>query len=147
MKLQDEYTFDADIEKVWDCILAGDALAAIIPGCEELTQAAPGEYEAVVMVNMFLFKSRLDVQIKIIERHDPDFCHFLGQAAGELGEMYVEGTFRLTEAGGKTRLKYEAQFEPHGTLGKMAERVIGKSGQEKIRESMRELEDKIKGAA
>lgn len=144
MKIRDEYTFNAVTAGVWDQIFTTGALGWTMPGGRRLAETAPGEYKAVFPVNMLLFKSDLFVEIKILEQKKPAFCRFSGQGVSEIGAIYLTGNFWLEETEGKTRLTYEAEPEFEGSLGNLARRALERSGRDRIRQGLREMEDRMK---
>lgn len=143
MKLEDEYTFDAGPEEVWDYIFAQGRLAALIPACESLARTGPDEYEALLVLNLLFGKSEIPARLKILEEERPHFCRFRVEAEAALGAARLAGDFRLQAAAGKTRCAYTVDINLSGGLGKIGGKVLASSGRERIRRRLDALNREI----
>jgi len=125
MKFEGKYTFKAPREKVWQVLLDPKILAQCMPGCEELKEIGPDQYEANVKVGIAAVKGTYKAKISIKDKQPPSHYVLSGQGSGGPGFMQGDVVIDLEQAGGETLLKYSTDAKVGGLIAGVGQRMIG----------------------
>jgi len=125
MKFEGIYTFKAPREKVWQVLLDPKILAQCMPGCEELKEIGPDQYEANVKVGIAAVKGTYKAKISIKDKQPPSHYVLSGQGSGSPGFMQGDVVIDLEEKGGETQLKYSTDAKVGGLIAGVGQRMIG----------------------
>jgi len=125
MKFEGKYTFKAPREKVWQVLLDPKILAQCMPGCEELKEIGPDQYEANVKVGIAAVKGTYKAKISIKDKQPPSHYVLSGQGSGGPGFMQGDVVIDLEQEGGKTLLKYITDAKVGGLIAGVGQRMIG----------------------
>jgi 2-furoyl-CoA dehydrogenase large subunit len=121
-----EVTLSAPVEEVWRRLLDPRELAAIIPGCRNLTQDGPDRYSAEVVIGVAGIRGTYRVQINLRDKMEKTSLRLVGKAFGPLGFGSGSGFVILRpEAGGHTRLEYRYEAEIGGKVAAVGQRMLG----------------------
>lgn len=111
---------------VWDMLLDPDALAAVVPGCEELEQAGEDSFTAEVVIGVAGIKGVYSAAIDLKDKVEPQSVRLVGKASGALGFGEGEGRVTLEDLGnGKTRLSYSYRANVGGKVAAVGQRMLG----------------------
>ncbi len=125
MKFEGKYTFKAPREKVWQVLLDPKILAQCMPGCEELNEIGPDQYEANVKVGIAAVKGTYKAKISIKDKQPPSHYVLSGQGSGGPGFMQGDVVIDLEQEGGETLLKYSTDAKVGGLIAGVGQRMIG----------------------
>lgn len=125
MKFEGKYTFKAPREKVWQVLLDPKILAQCMPGCEELKEIGPDQYEANVKVGVAAVKGTYKAKISIKDKQPPSHYVLSGQGSGGPGFMQGDMAIDLEQEGGETLLKYSTDAKVGGLIAGVGQRMIG----------------------
>ena len=125
MKFEGNYTFKAPREKVWQVLLDPKILAQCMPGCEDLKEIGPDQYEASVKVGIAAVKGTYKAKISINDKQPPSHYVLSGQGSGGPGFMQGDVVIDLEEKGGETQLKYSTDAKVGGLIAGVGQRMIG----------------------
>ncbi len=125
MKFEGNYTFKASREKVWQVLLDPKILAQCMPGCEDLKEIGPDQYEASVKVGIAAVKGTYKAKISIKDKQPPSHYVLSGQGSGGPGFMQGDVVIDLEEKGGETQLKYSTDAKVGGLIAGVGQRMIG----------------------
>ncbi len=125
MKFEGKYTFKAPREKVWQVLLDPKILAQCMPGCEELKEIGPDQYEANVKVGIAAVKGTYKAKISIKDKQPPSHYVLSGQGSGGPGFMQGDVVIDLEQEGGETLLKYSTDAKVGGLIAGVGQRMIG----------------------
>src|SRR5262249_57135235 len=102
-------------------------LAAIIPGCRNLTQDGPDRYSAQVVIGVAGIRGTYRAQIDLRDKMEKTSLCLVGKAFGPLGFGSGSGFVSLRpEAGGHTRLEYRYEAEIGGKVAAGGQRMLGR---------------------
>ncbi|MDQ3043597.1 MAG: carbon monoxide dehydrogenase subunit G [Chloroflexota bacterium] len=124
MELKGEHTFDAPREAVWRFMLDPSMLQQCLPGCESLTESGPDEYEATMNIGVAMIKGRYQGRVKISDKQEPERYTMLVEGKGPQGQVSGSGTLELSEADGKTTVRYQGEAQVRGMLARVGGRVM-----------------------
>ncbi len=125
MKFEGKYTFKAPREKVWQVLLDPKILAQCMPGCEELKEIGPDQYEANVKVGIAAVKGTYKAKISIKDKQPPSHYVLSGQGSGGPGFMQGDVVIDLEQEGGETLLRYSTDAKVGGLIAGVGQRMIG----------------------
>lgn len=125
MKFEGKYTFKAPREKVWQVLLDPKILAQCMPGCEDLKEIGPDQYEASVKVGVAAVKGTYKAKISIKDKQPPSHYVLSGQGSGGPGFMQGDMAIDLEQEGGETLLKYSTDAKVGGLIAGVGQRMIG----------------------
>jgi 2-furoyl-CoA dehydrogenase large subunit len=121
-----EVTLSAPVEEIWRHLLDPRELAAIIPGCRNLTQDGPDRYSAQVVIGVAGIRGTYRAQIDLRDKMEKTSLCLVGKAFGPLGFGSGSGFVSLRpEAGGHTRLEYRYEAEIGGKVAAVGQRMLG----------------------
>lgn len=125
MKFEGKYTFKAPREKVWQVLLDPKILAQCMPGCEDLKEIGPDQYEANVKVGIAAVKGTYKAKISIKDKQPPNHYVLSGQGSGGPGFMQGDMVIDLEQEGGETLLKFSTDAKVGGLIAGVGQRMIG----------------------
>ncbi len=125
MKFEGKYTFKAPRDKVWQVLLDPKILAQCMPGCEDLKEIGPDQYEASVKVGIAAVKGTYKAKISIKDKEPPSHYVLSGQGSGGPGFMQGDVVIDLEQNGGETLLKYSTDAKVGGLIAGVGQRMIG----------------------
>ena len=139
-----EVTLSAPVEEVWRRLLDPRELAAIIPGCRNLTQDGPDRYSAEVVIGVAGIRGTYRVQINLRDKMEKTSLRLVGKAFGPLGFGSGSGFVILRpEAGGHTQLEYRYEAEIGGKVAAVGQRMLGSVTRYLIAQFFHSLERRI----
>ncbi|WP_353475983.1 carbon monoxide dehydrogenase subunit G (plasmid) [Salipiger sp. H15] len=125
MELNDDLIIPAPKETVFAAIRDPEVLRRCIPGCEELVQLAPEEFEAAVVLKIGPVKARFGGRVVLDTAGGPDRFSLTGEGKGGAAGFAKGGAdVTLTEVEGGTRLSYAAKAEVGGKIAQLGSRLI-----------------------
>ncbi len=125
MDLSDEIRISAPRDVVYQALNNPEILQECIPGCEELTQNAPDELAAKVVLKIGPVKAKFAGEVTLDTSNAPDGFSLSGEGKGGAAGFAKGGAdVTLTEDGDETVLSYTAKVEVGGKIAQMGSRLI-----------------------
>ncbi|MES0861981.1 carbon monoxide dehydrogenase subunit G [Ruegeria sp. SCPT10] len=125
MELSDEIRISAPRDVVYRALNNPEILQECIPGCEELTQTAPEELEAKVVLKIGPVKAKFAGQVTLDTAKAPDGFSLTGEGKGGAAGFAKGGAdVTLTEDGDETILAYTAKVDIGGKIAQLGSRLI-----------------------
>lgn len=109
---------------IFGLLLDPDALARVIPGCHALEALGPSRYRAEVTLGVGLVKARYAAEIELSDLDPPHGLRLSGSGSSTLGSVRGDGTVRLAEQDGGTRLDYDYGVEVSGKVAAVGSRML-----------------------
>jgi carbon monoxide dehydrogenase subunit G len=124
MRIASSYTFPAPPPRVWDVLMNTTAIAACVPGCQELTPIGDDRYRAKMAVVIAAVTGNFDATIALADKTPPNgyTLHVDGQSRAG----FVKGSTRvaLVEVGGDTRVDVTADVQVGGPVARVGQRLL-----------------------
>jgi carbon monoxide dehydrogenase subunit G len=139
MKISGKASVNAPCEALWSLIFNPSALLQLVPGCDQVDQVAPDQYQATLTMRVPALAGSYEIFLKIMESEAPRFCRLTGNARGPSGVVQGTGTFALLPQGRKTRINYDSEIQISGPLAGMHPRFIEGVAQTLIRQGLKKL--------
>lgn len=125
MELTDEIRISAPRDVVYQALNNPEVLRECIPGCEELTQSAPDQLEAKVVLKIGPVKARFAGEVTLDTSNAPDGFTLSGEGKGGAAGFAKGGAdVTLTEEGDETVLTYTAKVDVGGKIAQLGSRLI-----------------------
>jgi carbon monoxide dehydrogenase subunit G len=124
MQISGSYVFQAPADRVWDLLMNTDAIAACVPGCQELTPIGNDQYRAKLAVAMAAVTGNYDATIALEDKVPPQRYTLRVDGQGRPG--FVKGTSRvqLVEQNGSTRVDVSADVQVGGAVARVGQRLL-----------------------
>jgi uncharacterized protein len=130
MEISGEERIAAPRQVVWEALNDPDILRQCIPGCQELEQRSPTELAATVKLKIGPVSASFKGEVTLSDINAPESYRISGEGKGGIAG-FAKGfaDVVLTEDGGETVLKYQADAQVGGKLAQLGSRLIGSTSQ------------------
>lgn len=125
MKIEGSYVFKAPRERVWSVLLDPKIMGQCMPGCEELREVGPDQYEATMKIGVASVRGTYKGKVSIKEKRAPSHYVLSGEGSGGPGFMRGDVAFDLEEKDGETVLRYSTDAKVGGLIAGVGQRMIG----------------------
>jgi carbon monoxide dehydrogenase subunit G len=124
MHIASSYTFSAQPARVWDVLMDTTAIAACVPGCQELTPIGEDRYRAKMAVVVAAVTGNFDATIELADKTPPSGYTLLVDGQSRAG--FVKGSSRITlvEVEGRTRVDVAADVQVGGPVARVGQRLL-----------------------
>ena len=124
MDIKGKYTFDAPIAHVWDLLMDPAAIAACIPGCQELTPLGEDRYRAVLVVPVSVITGNYTGTIAVADKVPPGSYRLIVEGTGRGGFVRGQSAITLTDRGERTDVAIEGQVQVGGAIARVGQRLL-----------------------
>jgi carbon monoxide dehydrogenase subunit G len=130
MDISGSYFIAADKQTVWQALNDPDVLRACVPGCEELEQTSPTEFEATAAVKVGPVKAKFKGAISLENLNPPNSYTIAGSGKGGVaGFASGQAEVRLEDGQDDdgtpgTQLSYDVDAKVGGKLAQIGGRLI-----------------------
>ena len=125
MELSDTIQIPAPKARVYEALNDPEILRACIPGCEELTQTAPGQFAALVVLRVGPVKAKFNGEVSLDPSGAPDSFSLTGEGKGGAAGFAKGGAdVTLADLAEGTELTYTAKAEIGGKIAQLGSRLI-----------------------
>jgi carbon monoxide dehydrogenase subunit G len=124
VQISGSYVFQAPVARVWDLLMDTDAIAACVPGCQELTPIGNDRYRAKLSVAISAVTGNYDATIALEEKTPPHGYTLRVDGQGRPG--FVKGVSRvqLVDQDGSTRVEVTADVQAGGAIARVGQRLL-----------------------
>ena len=143
MKMHGNHTLDAPREKVWAFLMDPDAIARVMPGCEQLEEVAPDTYKATLKLGIAAVKGTYQGSVQLLDKTSPSHYRMVIDGSGTTGFVRGEATIDLQEQDGKTFLTYDADTQVGGLIANVGQRMISGVAKLLVNQSLKKLDEEL----
>ena len=147
MKVAGEREFSAPLHTVWTVLNDPASLAATMPGIESFDVKDDRHWRANVKIPLGLGGLKMSVDFTKIEEREPEFAKLQAKGNGVGAIMNMETQFHLSEAGGGTHMRWEANVNLGGPVGSMGQRVLQPIVNQQVTSVLNALEKQVDEAS
>jgi uncharacterized protein len=124
MQITSSYTFTAPPARVWDVLMDTAAIAACVPGCQELTPIGDDRFRAKMAVVVAAVTGNFDATIELADKTAP--TGYTLRVDGQSRAGFVKGSSRidLVEVEGHTRVDVKADVQVGGPVARVGQRLL-----------------------
>jgi len=124
VKVSGERRFDAPIATVWRVLNDPAEMAKMMPGVESFDVQDDRHWRAHVKIPLGLGGLRMSIDFEKMEEREPEFAKLHAKGNGVGAIMNMDTLFHLSEDGGGTQMKWEADVHILGPVASMGQRVL-----------------------
>jgi len=124
VKVSGERRFDAPIATVWRVLNDPAEMAKMMPGVESFDVQDDRHWRAHVKIPLGLGGLRMSIDFERMEEREPEFAKLHAKGNGVGAIMNMDTLFHLSEDGGGTQMKWEADVHILGPVASMGQRVL-----------------------
>ena len=111
---------------VWKLLLDPETLAAVVPGCDKLTQVSEDSFTAEVTIGVAGIKGVYNARIDLRDKVEGESVRLIGKASGALGFGQGEGSVVLERIDDNcTRISYNYNANVGGKVATVGQRMLG----------------------
>ena len=125
MKVTGTYTFDADIQTVWDSMLSPEVLSGCIPGCDRLTPSGDDSYEVDLTVRIASIRGSYKGAVKIEDKVHLESYRMVVTGSGRGGSVQGSGDLRFSQDDGRTTIEVTGDSQVTGVVARVGQRLLG----------------------
>ena len=125
MKVTGTYTFDADIQTVWDSMLSPEVLSGCIPGCDRLTPSGDDSYDVDLTVRIASIRGSYKGAVKIEDKVNLQSYRMVVTGSGRGGSVQGSGDLRFSQDDGRTTIEVTGDSQVTGVVARVGQRLLG----------------------
>jgi hypothetical protein len=144
MKVAGERSFAAPREAVWGVLNDPAAMAKTMPGVESFDVQDDRRWRANVKIPLSLGGLRLTMNMEKTEERKPEFARLAIKGNGVGAILSMTTAFNLSDAGGGTRMKWEADVRIAGPVGSMGQRVLQPIVNQQVQHVLTALDEQVR---
>jgi uncharacterized protein len=145
MKVNGNVTVAAPLPDVWQALRDPAVLARAIPGCQRLDEVAPDTYAMTIRAGVASIRGTYAGQVALSDPEPPHSFTLRARGQGAPGTVDATVRVRLSEAGGGTRVEYDADATVGGMIGGVGQRMLASVGKKTAGEFFTAVERAIAG--
>ena len=121
MKIEETFTVNAPVDRVWEFMMDPDRMAPCVPGCGDVEVLGDNKYRASVKVAVGPIKTSFKVSVELTEQRAPTYAASVtrGEERGKASMLTANSELRLTSVNSQeTEVHYLSEVSLVGRLGK-----------------------------
>ena len=146
MKVSGERTFDAPLQTVWTVLNDPSRMAQTMPGVESFEITDDEHWSANVKVPLGLGGLKMKIAMEVLERREPEYSKLRAKGQGVGAMMNMVTQFNLSDAGGSTKMDWEADVSIAGPVGSMGQRVLQPIVNQQVGNVLSALDEQVQEA-
>lgn len=111
-------------DRAWQRLTDPEAVRRCAPGLESLEPVGPDRYDAVLDLKLPAIRGRFTGRLEFLDRSPPERLRLRAEARGAPGFANADVELTLAPAGPGTELRYAADLQVGGQLGRLGQRMI-----------------------
>ena len=147
MKVTGERDFQAPRETVWEVLNDPSRMAKTMPGVESFEIQDDRHWRAHVKIPLGLGGLRMSIDFEKTEEREPEFAKLHAKGNGVGAIMNMDTSFHLSESGGGTHMKWEADVHVLGPVASMGQRVLQPIVNQQVSHVLGSLEQQVQEAS
>ena len=147
MKVSGDRSFDAPRAVVWGVLNDPERMAKLMPGIESFDVADERHWSARVKVPLGLGAIPISFSFEKTEEREPEYARLTAKGKGVGAMVSMDTQFHLSEDGGGTAMKWEADVSIAGPVGAMGQRVLQPIVNQQVSNVLSALEAQVQEAA
>ncbi len=125
MRVQGSYTFDTDVQTVWDAMQSPSVLSGCIPGCESFEPAGEDRYLAQMRVKVSAITGLYKGEVRIENSDYLNSYTMVVEGSGRGGSVRGSGDLTFSQSDGKTNLHVAGDVQVTGIIARVGQRLLG----------------------
>jgi uncharacterized protein len=147
VKVSGERVFEAPRAAVWRVLNDPASMAASIPGVESFDVHDERRWRANVKIPLGLGTLGMTMDMEKTEEREPEFASLAVKGNGVGAILSMTTAFNLSEAGGGTKMDWEADVRIAGPVGSMGQRVLQPIVNQQVQQVLAALDEQVRKAS
>ena len=146
MKVEGTKTFEATRETVWEVLNDPARMAKTMPGVQGFEVQDDKHWKANVVIPLGLGGLKMSINFEKTEERKPDYARLHAKGTGVGAMLSMDTQFELSESGGGTEMKWEADVRLMGQVGSMGQRVLQPIVNQQVQHVLTALDTQVQAA-
>ena len=148
MKVEGTRRYEASRERVWEVLNDPAEMAGLMPGVESFEIVDDTHWKAKVKVPLGLGSMKMSIDFEKTESRPPEHASLNAKGKGVGAIMSMETQFDLSEDGGGTDMRWQADVRILGQVASMGQRVVQPIVNQQVEQVLNALDARVaaKGA-
>jgi len=147
VKVEGAKTFEAPRETVWEVLNDPARMAKTMPGVQSFDVQDDKHWKANVVIPLGLGGLKMSINFEKTEERKPDYARLHAKGTGVGAMLSMDTQFELSEAGGATEMKWQADVHLLGQVGSMGQRVLQPIVNQQVQNVLGALDAQVREAA
>jgi carbon monoxide dehydrogenase subunit G len=131
-------------DRVFAALVDPEVLQRSIPGCEELKEVGPDEYEARLKVGVAGLNGTYTGKAELRDKHPPESFTIVFDGKGTPGFVRGTATIRLSPKSSGTHVVSAAEVQVGGLIAAVGSRLVGAAARKLTDDFFRQLGNEIR---
>ena len=148
MKVEGTRRYEASRERVWEVLNDPAEMAGLMPGVESFEIMDDTHWKAKVKVPLGLGSMKMSIDFEKTESRPPEHASLSAKGKGVGAIMSMETQFDLSDDGGGTDMRWQADVRILGQVASMGQRVVQPIVNQQVEQVLNALDARVaaKGA-
>jgi hypothetical protein len=124
MKISGSYTLPTSREQAWSLLQDPEALAACMPGCEQLVLVGEDEYAMKMKMAISSIQGLFSGKVRIADKNIPDRFRLIVEGNGKVGFVKGDGALALAPVDAGTEVCYDGDVQVGGLIAGVGQRLL-----------------------
>jgi hypothetical protein len=147
VKVEGTKTFEAPRETVWEVLNDPARMAKTMPGVQGFEVQDDKHWKANVVIPLGLGGLKMSINFEKTEERKPDYARLHAKGTGVGAMLSMDTQFELSESGGATEMKWQADVHLLGQVGSMGQRVLQPIVNQQVQNVLEALDAQVREAA
>ena len=147
MRLEGERSYEAPPRAVWEVLNDPTRMAKTMPGVESFEVHDARHWRANVKIPLGLGVLPLSINFEKTEERPIEYARLQAKGSGVGAILSMETGFHLSEGGGGTQMRWEADVRIAGPVGSMGQRVLQPIVNQQVQHVLTALDEQVREAA
>jgi uncharacterized protein len=143
VKVEGTKSYAVPREKIWEVLNDPKEMAGLMPGVETFEVADDSHWKAKVKVPLGLGSLRMNINFEKTESRPPEHARLHAKGNGVGAIMSMDTQFHLTEEGGGTAMRWEADVRILGQVASMGQRVLQPIVNQQVQQVLTALDKRV----
>jgi carbon monoxide dehydrogenase subunit G len=147
VKLDGDRSFDAPRQAVWEVLNDPARMAKTMPGVESFDVDDAKHWRANVKIPLGLGVLPMSINFEKTEERPIEYARLHAKGTGIGAILSMETGFHLSEGGGGTQMRWEAEVRIAGPVGSMGQRVLQPIVYQQVQSVLTALDEQVREAS
>lgn len=143
MKLEGSHTLAAPRPRVYEFLTNPAVLARLLPGCEKFEPAGSDSFQVKMKLGLAGLSGSYEGRVQLSEARPPEHLRLGVSSRGAWGFADGEAALELTEAEGRTTVRYAGELKVGGTIAAVGQRLLESAARRVVGQFFGSLEKEV----
>ena len=125
MRVQGSYTFDTDVQTVWDAMQSPATLSGCIPGCDGFEPLGEDRYSVQMNVRVSAITGSYKGEVRVENRDYLKSYTMVVEGGGRGGTVKGSGDLAFSESEGRATIQITGDVQVTGIIARVGQRLLG----------------------